>query len=333
MTIDVTRPGLLTTLQDRGRHGCAMLGVGRAGAMDDVALRLANALVGNAVDAATLEITLIGPRLRFERATTIALTGAEFPVHIGGDEIPMWQPVNVEAGDELEVGTARRGSRACLAIAGGFVAESVLGSISTDVNARLGGLDGRPLREHDRLLIRNASTDDIVRARDQPRASSPPRSGRWSLDPRPWFDTDIASPIHLIRGSHFDALDAASRAALFAKNFRIAAESNRVGFRLDGARLELAAPLELVSEPLAAGTLQLPPGGQPIALMVEHPTIGGYPRIGQIAAVDLARLAQRRPGDPVRFVEIDLDEAQTRYLERERELERLIAAIGERLGA
>ena len=194
-------------------------------------------------------------------------------------------------------------------------------------------MDGRPLREHDRLLIRNASADDIVRARDQPPASSPPRSGRWSLDPRPWFDTDIASPIHLIRGSHFDALDAASRAALFAKNFRIAAESNRVGFRLDGARLELAAPLELVSEPLAAGTLQLPPGGQPIALMVEHPTIGGYPRIGQIAAVDLARLAQRRPGDPVRFVEIDLDEAQTRYLERERELERLIAAIGERLGA
>jgi len=312
--IDVARPGLLTTLQDRGRHGCAMLGVGRAGAMDDVALRLANALVGNAVDAAALEITLIGPRLRFDGATTIALTGAEFPIHIGDDEIPMWQPVNVEAGDELEIGTARRGSRACLAIAGGFVVESVLGSISTDVNARLGGLDGRPLREHDRLLIPNASADDIARARDKPRASSRPRSARWSLDPRPWFNADTASPIHLIRGSHFDALDAASRAALFAKNFRIAAESNRVGFRLDGARLELAAPLALVSEPLAAGTLQLPPGGQPIALMVEHPTIGGYPRIGQVAAVDLVRLAQRRPGDPVRFVEIDLDEAQTRYL-------------------
>ncbi len=333
MTIDVTRPGLLTTLQDRGRHGCAMLGVGCAGAMDDVALRLANALVGNEADAALLEITLIGPRLRFDSAATIALTGAEFPVHIGRNEMPMWQPVDVEADAELEIGTARRGSRAYLAVAGGFAAEPVLGSLATDVNARLGGFDGRPLREHDRLLINDLGADDTMRVHEKSRAASQAKSARWSLDPRPWLDTDTASPIRLMRGSHFGALDAASRAALFAKNFRIAADSNRVGFRLDAVRLELAAPLELVSEPLAAGTLQLPPGGQPIALMVEHPTIGGYPRIGQIAAVDLPRLAQRRPGDPVRFAEIDLDEAQTRYLERERELERLIAAIGERLGA
>jgi antagonist of KipI len=155
----------------------------------------------------------------------------------------------------------------------------------------------------------------------------------WSLDPRPWFDADPATPIRLLRGTHFDALDAASRAALFEREFRVASDSNRVGFRLDGPRLALSAPLELVSEPLAAGTLQLPPGGQPIALMAEHPTIGGYPRIGHVAAVDLARLAQRRPGEGVRFAPIELDDAQTRYLERERELARMIEAIHGRLNA
>ena len=308
MSVEILRTGVLTTLQDRGRPGSAMLGVGTAGAMDDVALRLANALVGNASGAAALEITLIGPRLRFDAAATIALTGAEHP------GVPMWRAVRIDAGSVLDLGHARHGARAYLAIAGGFAVEHVLGSASTDVNAQLGG---RPLREGDRLAVGDA----------HPRESD----ASWSLDPRPWFDADPATPIRLIRGAHFMALDAASRTALFGREFRIASDSNRVGFRLDGPRLTLSAPLELISEPLAAGTLQLPPGGQPIALMAEHPTVGGYPRIGHVAAVDLALLAQRRPGDTVRFAEIDLDDAQTRYLEREHALAGLIEAIHERL--
>ena len=322
MNIDVLRPGLLTTLQDRGRHGCAMLGVGRAGAMDDVAMRLANALVGNAVDAPVLEITLIGPRLRFDAPATIALAGAEFPARNGGEELPSWQAVAIDAGAEIDIGTARRGARACLAVAGGFVAETVLGSVSTDVNARLGGYAGRPLREKDRLAFQLAGRNGDARSKGRIRM--------WSLDPRPWFDAGGEEPIRVIRGHHFDALEADSQTALFDAEFRVAADSNRVGFRFDGPALGLTAPLELVSEPLVAGTLQLPPGGQPIALMAEHPTIGGYPRIGQIAAVDLARLAQRRPGDRVRFAEIGLDDAQTRYLEREHALEQLMEAIGRR---
>ena len=308
MTVEIVRPGLLTTLQDRGRSGWAMLGVGTAGAMDDVALRLANALVGNPPGASALEITVIGPRLRFDEAATIALTGAEHP------DVPMWRAVRVDAGSVLDFGNARHGARAYLAIAGGFAVEHMLGSASTDVNAKLGG---RPLREGDRLVIGDS----------HPTESHPD----WSLDPRPWFDADPATPIRLIRGAHFEALDGASRIALFEREFRIAADSNRVGYRLDGPRLALSAPLELVSEPLAAGTVQLPPGGQPIALMAEHPTVGGYPRIGHVAAVDLALLAQRKPGDPVRFAEIGLDDAQTRYLERERALALLIEAIHERL--
>jgi biotin-dependent carboxylase-like uncharacterized protein len=317
---------MLTTVQDRGRFGCAMLGVGRAGAMDDVSMRLANALVGNAADAAVLEITLAGPRLRFDSAATIALTGADFPLRIDDADVAMWQTLDIAAGSVLAIGAARRGTRAGLAIAGGFAAEALLGSVATDVNAQLGGIDGRPLREGDRLGVDESNA--IV-----PRAERSIHAPRWSLDPRPWFDAAGEQPIGLLRGTHFDALDTASRKALFAAEFRIGKDSNRVGFRLAGPHLALAAPIEMVSEPLAFGTLQLPPGGEPIALMAEHPTIGGYPRVGQIAAADFARLAQRRPGDSIRFTQIDLDGAQTRYLERERELQRMIDAIGERLTA
>ncbi len=319
------KPGLLTTLQDRGRFGHAALGVGSAGAMDEVALRLAHALVGNDDSSAALEISVLGPRLRFDSDTIIALTGAEFPARLDGQPIAMWQPLEVRAGSELDLGAARRGARGYLAVAGGFAVDSVLDSQSTDVNARLGPFGGRPLRAGDVL--------DLDEVHDGPGADTR-TNGRhppWSLDPRPWFDADPARPIRLIRGAHFDALDTTSRKALFDAEFRIDTDSNRVGFRLDGPRLALASTLELVSEPTAFGTMQLPPSGQPIVLMAEHPPTGGYPRIAQVAVIDLPRLAQRRPGDHVRFRTIGLDESQTRYLARERALARLIDTIAARL--
>jgi biotin-dependent carboxylase-like uncharacterized protein len=318
MSVEVLRAGLATTLQDRGRDGCAALGVGRAGPMDAVAHRLANALAGNDADAAALEITLAGPRLLFHTDATVALAGADFAATLDGVAVAAWRPLAIDAGAVLDIRAAPRGARATLAVAGGFACERVLGSAATDLNARLGPLHGRALKAGDRLSTNAA---DVLASRVR----------RWSLDPRPWFDPDPERPLHLIRGGHFDALDAASRERLFAGAFRIGADSNRVGVRLDGAPLALARPLEIVSEPVAAGTVQLPPGGQPIVLAAEHPTCGGYPRIGQIAAIDLPRLAQRRPGDPLRFREITLDEAQTRYLRRERELARLLDAIAKRL--
>ncbi len=336
MSIAVLKPGLLTTVQDRGRRGYAALGVGIAGPMDDVAFRLANALVGNGIDASALELTLIGPRLRFDAAATIALTGAPFGAQIDGTPIEGWRAIDIGAGAVLDCGRARRGTRGYLAIGGGINVDAVLGSASTDVNAQLGPFDGRALREGDAFHALLGALQARPKSQRANLAAAAPllqmRVGNaWSIDPRPWFDPDPARPIRLIRGSHFDALDAAARAALFDAEFRIAPDSNRVGLRLKGARLGLQAPLELISEPAAFGTLQLPPGGQPIALMAEHPTTGGYPRIGQVAAIDLPRLAQRRPGDLLRFTEIDLGEAQTRYLRRERELARLIEAIAARL--
>ena len=319
MSITVLRAGTLTTLQDRGRSGWAALGVGAGGPMDDVAFRLANALVGNRADAVALELTWSGPRLHFGRDALVALTGADCDARIADRALPGWRAVRIGAGSELDCGRMRRGARAYLAIAGGIDAPRMLGSAATDLNAGIGALGGRALHVGDVLDV----------AADTARA--PARTRAWSLDPQPWFDLHADAPIRLLRGSHAGLLDASSQADLFGTPFRIHADSNRVGLRLDGATLSFESPCETISEPVARGTVQLPPAGRPIVLMAEHPTTGGYPRIGQVAAIDLPRLAQRRPGDEVRFREVDLDEAQSRYLARERALARLLDWISLRL--
>ncbi|HEY3521981.1 MAG TPA: biotin-dependent carboxyltransferase family protein, partial [Rhodanobacteraceae bacterium] len=282
MSVEVVRPGLLSTPQDPGRTGFAHLGVGRAGAFDMPAFRLANALAGNGGDACALELTLLGPTLRFHCDARIAATGAPLPMQIDGVEQPMWSPLFMHAGQTLGLGATRKGCRAYLAVHGGFHFEPVLGSRSLDVNAALGPLQ-RPLRAGDVLQIH-----ETTGGRREAKAN-------WSIDPRPWFDPESA--LRLVPGTHTYLLDDESRAALFSRAFEVGNDSNRVGVRLRGLRLQLSEPVELVSEACTAGTLQLPPSGEPIALGVEHPVSGGYPRIGQIAATDLPRLAQRRPGD------------------------------------
>lgn len=322
MNVEVVKPGLLTTPQDWGRTGYAHLGVGRAGAFDAPALRIANALCGNPADACALESTLFGPTLRFHRDVHIAITGAPLSLHLGDIEQPMWSPRFVAAGSTLTFGAMRSGCRAYLAVQGGFDFGPVLGSHSIDVNAALGPLEGRALRAGDTLRIGTAAS-----SHSNTRAAL----HGWSVDPRPWLDLDSRYPLRLLPGRHVDTLDAASREALFAQSFRVANDSNRVGVRMEGPRLTLSEPIETISEGCVAGTLQLPPSGQPIALGVEHPVSGGYPRIGQIIAVDLPRLAQRRPSDALRFAPCTLDEALRLYDERERQLRSLEATIAERL--
>ncbi len=324
MSVVVLKPGLLTSLQDGGRPGYAALGVGRSGAADWPAWRLANALVGNANGEAALEFTLIGPTLRFEQATAIALTGAPVDARVGDQALPGWTCCVLPAGSVLHLGGMRHGCRGYLAVRGGFAATAVLGSQSTDLNARIGPFDGRALQAGDRLALgesgpwppgRTARTLQVM---------------RWGLDPQPWFDYGQA-PLGLWRGHHFDQLDDTSQHALFKASFTVSKDSNRVASRLDGQRLNLRQPMELISEATVPGTLQLPPSGQPILLQAEAPVTGGYPRIGQLAAVDLPRLAQRRPGDTVCFRETTLDEAAQRLAARRLRLQRLLDHIERRL--
>ncbi|HZP64857.1 MAG TPA: biotin-dependent carboxyltransferase family protein [Rudaea sp.] len=330
MSVHVLAPGLATTVQDGGRRGLAASGVGAAGAMDTVALRLANRLVGNGEDAAALEITLRGPRLRVEIDCLVAIAGGDADVRCAGQRVPTWRPVALRAGAEISFDLAR-GARGYLAIAGGFRVDAVLGSRSVDLNAAIGPMGGRALRPGD-VLPAQSVPHSLCRELWREAAPRGFAATRWSLDPAPWFDA-TSRPLSLVPGSHFAALDAASQHALFAADFRVGADSNRVGFRLEGPRLALATPLEPVSEATVPGTLQLPPGGAPIALMAEAPTCGGYPRIGHIATVDLPRLAQLRPHDTLRFAGISPETAQTRYLERERILTALAQTIDERLHA
>ncbi|HET9835103.1 MAG TPA: biotin-dependent carboxyltransferase family protein [Rhodanobacteraceae bacterium] len=329
MTIEVLKPGLLTTPQDLGRIGYTHLGVGHAGAFDLPALRLANALAGNPPGACVLEITLLGPTLKFHADAWIALTGASIVARTDEQAIPMWTPCFVRKNSVLALGAIRQGCRAYFAVHGGFDFEPVLGSRSLDVNAGFGPF-GRPLRSGDMLETGSGSffpagpETSLLFAWNEP-------DPRWSIDPRPWFDADQEHPLRLSPGTHAHLLDASSRESLYAQSFRIAAESNRVGCRLEGEPLEFPEPVEIVSEACVAGTVQLPPSGQPIALGVEHPVSGGYPRIGQIAAVDLPRLAQRRPGDALRFAPCSLEEARLALRDREQQLHEMETLIANRL--
>ncbi|MEO9090450.1 MAG: biotin-dependent carboxyltransferase family protein [Rhodanobacter sp.] len=318
------KPGLLSTLQDVGRPGHAAIGVGRAGAMDVPAWRLANALVGNHDGEAALECTLLGPTLRFEHAAWVALTGAPIQAHIGGFELPSWTACHLPAGSVLRLGGMTIGCRSYLAVRGGIDVAPVLGSRSIDLHARLGYAARRPLQAGDMLPVGHA---DVAHRQD---ATDTVQVLPWGLDPQPWFDFASES-ITLLHGSHWAQLDDDSREHLYGARFHVHTDSNRTASRLDGQTLRLRSPLELISEATLPGTVQLPPSGQPIVLMVEAPVTGGYPRIGQIAAVDLSRLAQRRPGDAVCFRHDTLAHAIVRLAEREAALGALLENIAQRL--
>jgi antagonist of KipI len=323
MTVEVIKPGLLTTLQDAGRPGLAHLGIGRAGAFDAPALRIANALCGNPRDTCALEITLLGPTLRFHRDAWIAITGAPLPLRIAGADRPTWSPVFVATGATVELGAMRSGYRSYLAVGGGFAVGPVLGSRSQDINAALGPMDGRPLRAGDLLPF----------AESRNAAHGVTAAPKWQIDPRPWFAPDVDAPLRLLSASHVDALTTLSHKLLFSDAFKVLPESNRVGIRLAGPVLESTTPIEMVSEGCIPGLLQLPPSGQPVAFGPECPVSGGYPRIGQIAAVDVPRLAQRRPGDALRFTPCTFDDALRALRKRERALTRLETGITARLSA
>ena len=319
MSLRVLSAGFLTSLQDGGRPGVAAMGVGASGAFDQPALCLANALCGNEAGACGLEITLIGPRLEFARDSLIALTGAPIPAWVDEQPAPMWSPVLIRAGSHLRLGAMREGCRSYLAVSGGIAVEPVLGSRSVDLNAGLGPLGGRALW-----------AGDVLPLGDCPRLATPAR--RWSLNASHWFRNAPDQPVRLLPGSQRGMLTGESSEALSSRIFTVANDSNRVGLRLSGARLEWRTPVEMISEGSLPGVLQLPPSGQPIAFGPEAPVSGGYPRIGQVAMVDIPRLAQARPGDRLRFVSCDFDTALAALQRREQALERLIGGISHRLG-
>jgi antagonist of KipI len=304
MSIRVLRPGLLTTVQDFGRHGHQHVGLCPGGAMDVVSLALANALVGNLPGTAALEITVIGPELHFEHDTLLALCGAEF---LGG--FLHNRPMFVRAGTTIPVGRAVRGARAYLAVASGFAIEPVLGSCSTYLPGRFGGFEGRALRHGDVLpLVEDVSAERFATLKRRNGASV-----RWSAPPLTLPDREPIV-VHAIEGQHYGLFDSAAQRAFFDTVWRVTPESNRMGFRLGGPPLVRAAAGqssdEILSGPTCLGSVQVPPSGVPIALMADHQTTGGYPRIAEIAAADVPRVAQMAPGATLHFALTSLETAR-----------------------
>ncbi|MCW2857496.1 MAG: kipA [Marmoricola sp.] len=271
--IEISDPGALTTVQDLGRPGHAHLGVPRSGALDQPALRLANRLVGNEEGLAGLETTLTGIRFRTRGATRLAVSGATCDVRVDGRAMPWGTPISVTDGSLVELGPVITGLRSYLAFAGGVDADPVLGSRSTDL---LSGLGPTPLAVGDVLSL-GTSYGDPVAAEAVPHPAAPVL--RLDLGPRAdWFTE-------------------AALASLDGSSYTVGAASNRIGLRLIGAALARNRDTELPTEPMVLGALQVPPSGQPVVFLHDHPTTGGYPVIGVVRSADLPVCAQARPGD------------------------------------
>lgn len=332
--IEVLRSGGLTTVQDLGRPGWQRVGVTPGGAMDRLAARTANMLLGNDENAPVLESALTGPELLFQVDTWIAVTGAAVRGVAG------WRPLRVAAGERLSLAELERGSHLYVAVAGGIAVPRVLGGAGTLSSAGLGGFWGRSLRAGDRLAVGadSAARFDKLKvgqanwgaAREFWTASAGSSLGTSALDSE-------AKPgareitVRFVRGRRWPAFDETARTAFKSAAWRVRPQSDRMGLRLLGPPLTAALPGEMISEGVAFGTVQVPPSGQPIVLMADRQTLGGYPKIGHVIAADLPRLAQARPGETVRFSEIPIAEAQAAALDQERSLELLRLGVAARL--
>jgi antagonist of KipI len=301
VTLAILRPGLLSTVQDLGRFGQGASGVPPCGAMDPVALRLANLLVGNGERQAAIEITLAGPEVRFEADAWVALTGSRFECWIDGRAAPLAESFAVRRGEVLRIGRSREGARGYLAVSGGIDVPVVLGSRSTFLAGGFGGVAGRALRAGDRLRVGAASRS--ARRRRVRRLALPAYASEASL--------------RVIVGPQEEAFTDAGRRTFWLSVYRVSSRSDRMGLRLEGRPLEHAAAPDLLPEGLAPGAIQVPADGQPILLGPDRPTTGGYTKIATLISADLGRAGQLKPGDRLRFAGVSLDEAQDLYRRQE----------------
>jgi antagonist of KipI len=281
----IISPGLQTTVQDLGRFGWAHFGISASGAADPFALRAGNLLVGNAENAAAIEMTLMGGAFEFETDTIIALTGSDF-----GAGLPLWTPVEVKAGQTLRCGPSQSGARCYLCVRGGIAVPKTMGSASTHI---ITGVGGRPLKAGDLLPI---GKEAIRRPRPVPRNVPPLGDG----------------PLRVTDGPQAEAF----ADDLYRGSYTVAEESNRMGLRLRGPAIASAAG-HMVTEGAPLGAVQVPPDGQPIILFVEHQTTGGYPKPANVISADFRRLGQLRPRDPVSFERVTIEQALRLLQEQE----------------
>jgi antagonist of KipI len=290
--LKVLSPGILTSVQDLGRFGYAHLGVSASGAADSLSARISNRLLGNDDNAPILEMTLLGGRFEFGSGTTIALAGADFAATLDGSPVPCYAPVPVAAGAILQCGQAGTGARCYLAVAGGFEIVPTLGSTSTHLMSGIGGVEGRALKRGDVLQINLRKVAKPKRVDLQVIQRLRPRSTLRVTD----------GPQHEVFGK--DALR-----NLCAQSYRVSEDSNRIGLRLRSQPIIPMGEFKMPTEGAALGAIQIPPGGEPIILFVEHQTTGGYPKIANVITADMPSVGQLRPGDEIGFESVTMEQA------------------------
>ena len=306
LVLRVLKPGLLSTLQDLGRTGYQHLGVSPCGAMDALALRLANRLVGNPDNSVSLELTLAGTALEVLRDCEVAMAGADLTAHLDSKPLACWENCTARTGQRLVFSQRKRGARAYLSIAGGFAAENVLGSRSTDLRNGWGGLQGRRLQRGDELCAH------------QPGG----RESRllWAVRPEVLVEYQNPFLLRVLKCQQSELFGNETRRRFLAAEFTISADSNRMGYRLEGPRLR-APEQELISEATPIGAIQILPNGEALLLMADRQTVGGYPKIAVLISADLPKAAQLCPGHRVRFQSVSLEEAHQALAKQEERLE------------
>lgn len=313
MSVNVLNAGLLTTVQDIGRTGSQKFGVLVSGAMDSYSMRMANLLVGNDEREGVLEITLFGTKLQFEEDTLIAITGGDLQTTIDGIPVANWRPALVKKGAVLKFGFAIEGCRAYLAIAGGIDIPVVMGSKSTYMVAGIGGFKGRALQQNDQLSFgkMSASNEKVFTLIE--REGTP----NWAVPHHPLISLESTQTIRIIEGTEYKHFDETSKQLLVHEPYVVTPQSNRMGLRLEGQALSLTEKLELLSEGVTFGTIQIPPNGKPIILMADRQTAGGYPKIGQVITADLGSLSQVKPNAKLYFQLITHAEAERELIAKE----------------
>ncbi|SLK34898.1 Urea amidolyase [Mycobacteroides abscessus subsp. abscessus] len=319
MTITVLSSGMLSSIQDLGRHGFQKYGVIVSGAMDTYSLRIGNLLVGNKEGEAGLEITLLGPTLLFENDMLIAITGGDLSPEIEGKIVPLWRPVLVKKGSVLKFGKIKSGCRAYLSVAGGFTLPEMLNSKSTYIRARIGGYKGRALKAGDRIEVNAVShlSKKLIKKLQRRKASNAFITTNWFVDFHKTITFSNEYRIRVLAGNHFSMCSTNSQLDFFTGKYTVTPQSDRMGYRITGPEVKLNEKCELLSEAVTVGTIQLPPDGNPIILVADRQTTGGYPKIAQVVSADLSLIAQMKPGEKICFQETTLQEAEYLLLKKE----------------
>ena len=318
----------MTTIQDMGRRGYLSQGVPVSGVMDCLSAQIANIALGNNVNDAVIEFTQSGASFATEADVLVCLSGGGAYLRTNDQKLPSNRPLFISSGTDLFLENSPPGCRSYLATAGGWDVPEVLGSRSTYLTARFGGLAGRCLKEKDTLTSMgglNAATTAIWDSLKGDVINYP----KWNIA-RDLFLPADRKTIRVMRGKEFDWFDKTSTGNFLSQEYILGNNSNRMGYQLQGKQLTRKTEGELLSTAVAPGTIQVTNNGDPVLLMASCQTTGGYPRIAQVAAVDLPLCAQLKPGDAISFREISWKEAEKLYIQHQLELRKLAATIEQR---